>query len=207
MAVNETSQGQSGRPESSLDGGGHQYTQGYPHTTTHEYDPGVLVLPVASSTSKVVKVRVHGGYSIRRVAFDVVRNNNPPIIPKPEDIVGDKRTDYLTACTISTPLPIETNTTGGLQWKVMGEYTFVTAGKTDADPAARVPGEDLLPLGGYPYPLGLVDSIGNAALTLTGGNLQAYSDLQIPLVATDQHVWPFTSLPPYTFNPDLLQGE
>lgn len=188
-----------------FDGGGEHYISGYPHTTDHDYDPGVLVLPVASSTSKTVKVRVHGGYSTRRVRFNVQRNNNPPIIPKPEDIVGRTKTDVLVSCSISTPLPTETTSAGGLSWQVAGEYLFVSTGTATTDVAARKPGTDMLPLGGYPYGLGVADTIASAVYPGTDGNLTAYSLSQIPLVSNDNHVWPFTILPPFVFNANLLK--
>lgn len=244
MAVNQTSQS----TLQPLDGGPQHYKSGFPQSTTFDYDPGVLMLPVAGETSKVVKVRIHGGYSTRRVAFNVVRENNPPIIPKPEDITNAStgRNEVLVGCNLDIPLPSESPTKVGLTWQVRGEYVFVETGdettttetgnpspppedqtttstdpstgvvttvvvKADGStvttrqvPAARVPGRDLLPLGGYPYSLGPVDQLAGV-VSKAAGNLQALSELMKPLVASDKHLWPITVLPPFIFNGNLLK--
>lgn len=196
MAVQQTSQSR----QEAFDGGPQHYRAGFPQTTAFEYDPGVLVLPVASETSAAVKVRVHGGYTVRRVNFDVVRANNPPIIPKPEDIANSAtgRDEVLVSCNLDIPLPSETPNDTGLTWQVRGEYVFV-------ETKARVPGTDLLPLGGYPYSLGNVDQLAGAAYQAASGNLQALSELMKPLVASDKHLWPITVLPPFVFNGNLLK--
>lgn len=186
-----------------FDGGGKHYDAGYPQVTEHSYDPGILVLPVASSTSKVVKVRVHGGYSVRKVKFDVQRQNNPPIIPSPTDVEGLARNDLLVDCIIEAPLPVPTGNQGGLTWSIRGEYTFVAQG-VSTRPAARVPGTDMLPLGGYPYSLGETDVVAGTVLS-SGASLYALSTSMAPLAASDDHVWPFTIIPPFVFNSELLK--
>lgn len=241
MAVSGTSGRSTSRQP--YDGNPRAYTGGYEHVTDHEYDPGVLVLPVASSASKTVKVRVHGGYSVRRVKFDVARDGNPPVIPEPTDIEGVTRSDILVSCVVSAPLPFPNFTTGSQTWQVQGEYVFVGKGVetvavtsvppttastvTSTDPAngttttvattaggvvtttvatsaARLPGRDLLPLGGFPFSLGVVDAIGNAVLS-SGASLLAISSQQESLVSSDRHLWPFTVLPPFVFNANLLK--
>ena len=77
---------QSQPSQQAVDGQPGRYKGGYGHTTDHSYDPGVLVLPVASLDSRTVRVRVHGGYSTRTVRFAMTREDNPPILPKPWSI-------------------------------------------------------------------------------------------------------------------------
>ena len=206
--------------QQAVDGQPGRYKGGYGHTTDHSYDPGVLVLPVASEDSRTVRVRVHGGYSTRTVRFAMTREDNPPILPKPEDVINKDRTDVLVSCDLHLPLPVPSSTPNHLTWSASGEYVFVGTGlestvtttvpasppvtTTSRTPAARVPGRDLLPLGGYPFPLGIPDTI---ASDIAAGNtdLKAYSISQTPLVATDRHVWPFPLFPTFAFNGNLLR--
>lgn len=224
QAVSSTSQSQPS--QQAVDGQPQRYKGGYGHTTDHSYDPGVLVLPVASEDSRTVRVRVHGGYSTRTVRFAMTREDNPPILPKPEDVMNKDRTDVLVSCDLHLPLPVPSSTPNHLTWSASGEYVFVGTGlettvtspvtvppasppvppvtTTSRTPAARVPGRDLLPLGGYPFSLGLPDRIMS---DIAAGNtdLKAYSVSQTPLVATDRHVWPFPIYPTFAFNGNLLR--
>lgn len=214
--------------QQAVDGQPGRYKGGYGHTTDHSYDPGVLVLPVASSDSRTVRVRVHGGYSTRTVRFAMTREDNPPILPKPEDVKNKDRTDVLVSCDLHLPLPVPSSTPNHLTWSASGEYVFVSKGlettttetvppppgppvppvppitTTTRTPAARVPGTDLLPLGGYPFSLGLPDRI-MSDIASGVSDLKAYSISQTPLVASDQHVWPFPLYPTFAFNGHLLR--
>lgn len=160
------------------------------------FDPGVLVLPVASETSNSVQVRCHGGLSTRRVTFDIRKQGNPPVIPLPSDNVG---VDVLTSAEVNVLTPSPDLQSGGYDWTVKGEYLYVTEGE------ARVFGVDQLPLTSYPYINERQDTIaaesllGRTPITLSSEIKQAH------LVVTGGWVWPIMTYPTnLLMNPNLL---
>lgn len=69
------------------------YVGGEDIRNEYEFDPGVCVLPVAEDApasttalqtwTPVVVLRLHAPYRIRRVKYDVTKQNAPPVIPTP----------------------------------------------------------------------------------------------------------------------------
>lgn len=159
------------------------------------FDPGVLVLPVASETSQSVQVRCHGGLSTRTVTFDIRKQGNPPVVPLPENV----GTDVLTSAEVNVLTPSPDLQSGGYDWTVKGSYSFVTEGE------CTVFGVDQLPLVSYPYINERQDTLaaeslkGRTAITLASEIKQAH------LVVTGGWVWPLTTYPTnLLMNPNLI---
>lgn len=129
---------------------------------THEYDSGLLVMPVASRTPAHRVVRTHGGMSLRRVVFNTARSSRPPIIPRAEDTATDK----LLFATASPVRPLPNGPAGSLTFAVSGEYLFVAS-------QPRIPGTNSLPTGGFPQPMNTTGE--NAARLFSGVSLPAHT--------------------------------
>ncbi len=147
----------------------------YQHDHEYDYDPGLIYLPVASDTPELpARIRVHGGYGLRKTYWQAVRGNAPPIIPGHR---ADRDTDYdthaqLTADTERSDdaavrphdraihnstkiyLPMPNGTSGGYTYMASGCITSVQMGTE----GPRVPGVDPLPTGRRPYLLDLIDN-------------------------------------------------
>jgi hypothetical protein len=118
---------------------------------SHEYDSGLVVMPVASRTAAHRIVRTHGGMSMRRVEFRTARTGRPPVIPR----AVNGTNDTLLHATAAPLRPVPSGAGGNLRFMVSGEYLFVAS-----DP--RVPGVNSLPTGAYPHPLPHVESVAKA---------------------------------------------
>lgn len=166
--------------------------RGFESDSDFSYDPGVMVLPVASQDPKTVKVRFHGGFSKRVVSFTARKNGNPPVVPAPDDT--DRETLVMATVTVKTPVPDTTN--NGYVWFVSGNYTYYNNDKP------RIPGEDFLPAISRPYPVPQ-DAVGQEMLR--GTSLEA---LQNNISSSDfdrgTYLWPFTVMPKIFFNPNLV---
>lgn len=158
----------------------------YKADTAHSYDPGVLVLPVASEAAMSVHVRIHGGQGRRTVTYDIRKQGNPPVAPSPSLVIGD---EYLTGATVTVPTAVPNPQTGGYDWTLQGEYTYVDTGR------GRLPGRDLLPAVGYPFLNPAQDTI--AVQSLNGGTVaQLESELKSTgVLSTGGMVWPLTVYP------------
>lgn len=102
------------------------------NNTSNEYTlvPGVCVLPLAedpptdpvelAAWSPVAILRLHAPYRMRRMSFASVKQNNPPVVPTPED--AGKFVFLGGAMNFETSM----NTTfWDSDWGVSGEYLFV----------------------------------------------------------------------------------
>lgn len=71
------------------------YPNGMGIVNSYELEPGVCILPLAvqpptdldslKTFSPIVKLQLHAPYRRRRVHYDAVKTNNPPIMPAPQD--------------------------------------------------------------------------------------------------------------------------
>lgn len=160
------------------------------------YDPGVIVLPVASETGSAVKVRVHGGVGKYKTTFNIAKQGNPPVVPLPKDTNGD---DALVASWVNVETPTPNEQSGGYDWIVRGEYEYCTVGPP------RIFGTSMLPVVSYPYVNIRQDLLG--ASTLQGQPpevLQNSIETQNQLV-TGGWLWPILSYPSnLLMNPNLL---
>jgi hypothetical protein len=210
---------------------GEDYT-GYRQETTYEYDPGVFILPVASTTEKPPKiVRVHGGLGRRVVKFAASKKGTPPVLPA----ATDTDRDTLVGSTVVVPLPAFDDKVAGYHWQVGGTYTYVTTGLSPTSPpmppppppaspptvedqavaslrrVARVPGRDALPAGVYPFPLPVQDTAAEALLRSSGTSQSADNPTDrhaasfASRISEGGYLWPFTVMPPTFFNPLLLR--
>lgn len=183
--------------------------------STHAYDAGILILPVASLTPKTAKCRVHGGYGLRRASFAGIKKDTPPILPTARDIrdpiTGDVVDTLVSAAlVIKQPTP---NPTGlGYDWSVSGEYVYVTT-RPAADGGPRVPGLSVLPATRLPFPITPQDPAATSLISTSQGGDYDTAYLALTPVAsftTDiqngTFVWPFTVLPPAFFDPVMLAG-
>lgn len=175
--------------------GASTYT-GFDTNSQYSYDPGVMVLPVASEASLTVTVRQHGGYGKRSVTFDITKTGNPPVVPSAEDTVGN---DKLVSARIDIPTPTPNIPTGGYDWAVRGQYEYVTTRQP------RIPGAAVFPAVSYPYPLEAQDVIASVSV----GNLtptQYQSQLKSTnIIVQDKWLWPLTVYPSNLLgNPSLI---
>lgn len=175
----------------------------YRQESAFNYDPGVFILPIASTTPKVKVVRIHGGYGTRTVSFAATKRGAPPIIPAATDT--DK--DYLVGANVVVPLPSPSPGSATYDWAISGQYTFVTKGATQVGTewvgGARVPGKDFLPAGQYPFPLPPQDAAAEAIIS-SGSHEDAAANLRQQIPKND-YLWPFTVFPPQFANPLLLR--
>jgi hypothetical protein len=176
---------------------GHEYT-GYRQNSTFTYDPGVVVMPLASRTPRTAVVRLHGGFGIRNVTVAASKKGSPPILPA----AVDTDRDTLIACSVDIPLPAFSTDSPTFDWTAVGNYSYVTTG-TDGP---RVPGKDMLPAGQYPFPLPMQDAA--VALLSEGGATPetVAADLRA-LIPYGNYLWPFTTYPPQFFNSIVLRDK
>lgn len=187
----------------------------YDVDTEYLYDPGFMVLPVASVAAKTVKVQYHGGHGKRIVKFAASKRGNPPVVPAPGNInevtvVVDPITnvqstivneaDTLVGASAVVPIPVINTQTGSYDWRIAGTYVYVTKD----DP--RIPGRDQLPTAGRPAPVQPQDTIAQA--TLNGASTLEQVDNRIALndLQAGTYIWPFTVYPANWFNPNLLSA-
>lgn len=112
----------------------------YRQDNSYEGDAGLAVMPLAQRESGHRVIRLHGGYSLRRVKWQAHRAAQPPLIPKAANTIADT----LLSHTVSVPLPSPNDEYATYDWQVSGEYLYV-------QDYMRVPGEDPLPGGQYPF--------------------------------------------------------
>lgn len=163
----------------------------------HTYDPGTITLPVASETSLSVTVRQHGGQSQRIVDFDVAKAGNPPVLPGP---VVQGTVDKLQSAEVNIETPSPDSKSGGYNWKAKGRYVYSANG-------ARVPGEDMLPQTGYPFPT-LQDQY--AVQTLAGQTPVGLANTldRGQFLYSGGWLWPLTVYPSnFLMNPELIGGD
>jgi hypothetical protein len=195
-----------GNPNAYDQAAGNQY-QDFHINTAYDYDPGILVLPVAKAdgTPGVEVVRLHGGFGTRRVNFGGRKTGSPLVLPAAADT--DK--DLLISATVVTPLPSPNPQNGQYTWTAEGEYIFVTADDVNGP---RIPGVHHLPTGQYPYPLPTQDAVAESIGDGTPGSIEKLADdlrddnsgNDIP---SNEYVWPFTLYPAAFFNPLLLRED
>lgn len=128
-------------------------------------DRGLLVIPVMGpvGTAPVV-ARVHAPVATRRVEFEYIKQNAPPVFPAAADTTsGDTILDE----TIVFPAP-SMNPENQLMFGVRGVYEFVQAGD------GRGP-EDQFPIDSHPFPTN-VDMLGQIDL----GSVTGTSRLRTP---------------------------
>ncbi len=174
------------------------YTR-YNADSVYSFEPGTLILPVASESALTVTVRQHGGFGTRTVQFDIQKQGNPPVIPGSAELVGNDRL-ISSVVNVATPAPNPSN--GGMNWRVQGEYKYITR----SDP--RVPGMDILPAVAYPFPLPAQDTI--AQQTFAGTNQTAVQNYwrQNNTILNTPWAWTVTSYPSNLLaNPLLLLEE
>lgn len=171
----------------------------YNADSIYSFDPGTMVLPVASETSLTVTVRQHGGYGTRTVQFDIQKQGNPPVIPGAAETVG---ADRLVSSIVNVNTPSPNPSTGGMNWTVKGEYQYVTRSNP------KIPGLDILPAVAYPYPLPAQDAI--AQQTFSGTNQARVQEewIQKGVILGTPWAWTVTSYPSDLLaNPILLLGD
>jgi hypothetical protein len=160
------------------------------------YDPGVLVLPVASEAGLAVKVRVHGGVGKYKTTFAISKQGNPPVVPLPKETQGN---DSLTASWVNVETPTPNETSGGYDWIVRGEYEYSTVG------SPRVFGTDMLPVVSYPFTNARQDLLAAASLqgqppTVLQNSIGTQNQLM-----TGGWLWPIMTYPSnLLMNPVLL---
>lgn len=170
--------------------------QDYRVDNVSTFDPGVLVLPVASEVGLAVKVRVHGGVGKYKTTFAIAKQGNPPVVPLPKAEVGD---DALTASWVNVETPTPNEPSGGYNWIVRGEYEYSTVG------SPREFGTDQLPIVAYPFTNARQDAIAAASLQGQSLNTLAASIDTEGLLATGGWLWPILSYPSnLLMNPNLL---
>lgn len=114
----------------------------------YDFDPGVCILPLAedpptnpeelATWSPVVTLRLHAPYRIRKVQYNLNKQNNPPVIPSPVD-VGN-----FVFVSGSIMVSNGQNTSNcNYDWTVISNYIYVE------DCASRI--QDGLVLGSPPY--------------------------------------------------------
>lgn len=101
---------------------------------------GLIVLPVASTDSQHVVIRLHGGYGTRTVRWDHRRLGMPPMIPAAADTDGDT----ILSETVMPHLPQHNPQNHQYDWRVEGEYTYVQN-------STRIAGQNAFPAGNHPY--------------------------------------------------------
>jgi hypothetical protein len=189
-------------PDNMQGAGGSSYGQ-YTQDHSYETDPGV--------TSAHRVIRLHGGLAMRRVKWTATRTGKPPIIPTPVSTNSDR----IIAHSVTTSLPTPNTQTLGYDWAVNGEYLYVQA-------TPRIAGTHTLPTGGYPFPMGAVDSVASAIISSKIGNyttptVGAINPIDSLMTAIgedaahvdhdeDKYLWPFTSLPK-SFTSDRILSE
>lgn len=184
--------------------------------TTHTYDPGILVLPVASLTPKTAVVRVHGGYGMRTQNMAGIKKDTPPILPTARDIrdpITGRVSDTLVGATVSILQPTPNPTGLGYDWTVSGQYTFVTT-RPAADGGPRVPGLSVLPAARLPFPITPQDPAATSIIGggSSGGDFDTVYSALAPVgtfganIQAGNFAWPFTVLPPAFFDPVMLVG-
>jgi hypothetical protein len=191
----------------------------------YSYDPGILILPVASATpGKVVSVRVHGGVGFRTVSFAATKSNTPPILPVAQDLIDPiaptvnpndpnnpipyNVTDALVGASINIHAPTTNGSDTGYDWSVGGTYTYVTVRHPDKG-GPRIPGRSVLPAGRMPYPT-MQDILTNSFSSSSSidDNEQYFLNVQpsVTDIISGDYLWPFTVLPPNFFDPTYVVG-
>ncbi len=148
--------------------------RGYEQDHDYTYDSGLIYLPIASSTPQSpARVRLHGGYGLRKIRWKALRLNAPPVIPaysldRDEDYDTqddlDEAEDAVEGATIRPKdrivnahttvfLPVPDPVKGAYVFMAMGEMTLCQTFPT----GPRVVGVDALPSGGRPFDMGAID--------------------------------------------------
>lgn len=167
-----------------------------------ETEGGFAICPVAGRTPAFRRIRLHGGYALRRVKWSADRSGVPPFIPAATDI---GTTDLLLSYTVTPSLPAPDPQNAGYNWHVEGEYLYVQVNP-------RVAGVDALPTGSFPFPVTPNDQVAQGLYASTPG-VAGYIATMEGLGATSYGpgpiynllgqralsgttlVWPFTALP------------
>ncbi len=106
------------------------YQNGVDQNNTYTFEPGTCVLPVAEDPptdpellktwSPVDVIKLHAPYRVRRVSYKTLKQNNPPVIPKPQDTGAFV---FLSgAVSVGTIL---NQSFTNFDWAVSGEYVYV----------------------------------------------------------------------------------
>lgn len=160
--------------------------------------PGVIQCPIAQQTAGHRLIRLHGGYGTRVVKWTAERSGRPPVIPAAVNtsVDGDTLLGYSVMPTAYRP----NNTAGGYDWHVSGEYTY-------AQETPRIPGQDALPAGAFPFGLTLQDGLASAIvapMNITGGQPD-YVTIGADTFRSDgNYYWPFTTLAPVFSSESLI---
>lgn len=177
----------------------------------HSYDDvsGLRVVARCAPGASPKLVRIHQDYGMRTVSFQSARTGRPPIVPTPGDIsVGANVVDKYLGGTFALPTP-QRDDKGGYNWVVSGTYHYLQV-------TNRIPGVNVMPTGGLPYPVVPTDQIANQMLLDYGIPVSpllpnpldtALTALGAAAVKHDEYFpWPFTSLPPQVVTSGLIGG-
>lgn len=169
----------------------------YKADTTHEFKPGVMILPVASEAGRAVVVQMHGPISQRIVTFDVAKEGNPPVVPAPSTQWGD---EYLSVASVTIPTPIPNMTNSGYNWAVKGQYIYVKTG------AGLQPGVNDLSTVGYPYLNPAQDGLAQQSIGSMSLSSFKRTLIDSSAINTGQYIWPLTVYPSDMLMNPLTRG-
>lgn len=169
----------------------------YKAETTHEFKPGVLILPVASESGRAVVVQMHGAISQRIINFDIAKQGNPPVVPAPSTQWGH---EFLSVASVTIPTPIPNMNNSGYDWAVRGRYVYVNTTR------GIQPGVDNLSTVGYPYPNPDQDSM--AQTSIGSSSLASFKQTLIDSQAINRgsYIWPLTIYPSDMLMNPLTRG-
>lgn len=179
---------------------------------SYEYEPGLIYLPVASSTTqRPARIRLHGGYGKRTIDWKSVRMNGPPVLPalrldNDDDTDAVRPSDRVAYSTTTVRLPIPNSDKGTLLFAASGRIVMVQS----HDNGPRVMGVDAFPTASYPFSLGNIDNKAEDALhgyqpdlssTDRESQTVALFLQSSPYLQSRETPWPLTVYPPlFTLN-------
>lgn len=178
-----------------VESGGYQDYDTYQQVHSYTSAPGIVQLPVASRSSGVRLIRLHGGVGTRVVNFTAARHGRPPVLPSPVNLSADT----LLSSGVSVPLPRPNTRAGGFDWVVTGTYVY-------SQNNLRTPGTDNLPTGEYPFALPVQTSMAEALDTTVSSQNRSPVTLGNAIIdhVTGSYIWPYTDLPPISFSKELI---
>lgn len=193
-------------PQGTIDPSSASYAE-YEQDQQYDYDPGLIVLPVAGPTAAFKKVRLHGGLGRRVVAWKANKAGKPPIVPSMTNAGSDTFLGgHINLAASQNPQA------AGYNWSAAGVYTYVQS-------APRIVGVDTFNAGAKPYSIAPNDTL---AAGLSGPGLAAAAGQSTDRARThefakavsptaedradDTYIWPFTLLPPVFSNDFLIGG-
>lgn len=185
----------------------------------YDFDPGVCILPLAEDPpidpnelktwSPVVTLRLHAPYRVRKVNYVNVKQNNPPVMPTPDDVGSFI---FIGGSINVTNVPTSQGLT--YDWGIVSNYTYVENCVSRPD--------DGLVLGSQPFTWNVTEvnvnytGIANRA-TLLGAIANAGYDVLTGVAQGDfAEVWYQADVPwgyntpsyypGFLFEPNLING-